>query len=211
MDGFVEAESILDAWYQVLRLVSKQGEKTWDDGEELLELRNLVVAIEDLGGDEDTLEPFFESCGREVFDVVQETFSDLKVRNKEINVSYAQRIYNHHGINQVDRVIEKLKKNPHSKSATFSLLNPSLDSAHVPCISCIDFKIRDGRLAMTVFARAIDGIKKFPADLFALANIQKTISNVLELDKAPTTLFIGSLHVYERDYNTLVTLLGTRK
>ena len=197
------AKNIIEAWNQSLRLVLKNGEIIWDKNEKLLEVFNVNLIIKKPGRNKNLLKPYFKEFGLDPFERIQKLFEDSRVKNKELKISYAQRIYKYRGKNQLEKIIQKLKVNPYSKSATFTLFDPIADEKHVPCIAILDFKIRHKKLFLTVFARSSDATKKLPADLFALTKIQKQVASSLRIKTGVLTMFIASLHVYERDFDAL--------
>ena len=200
------AKDMIDAWYQALRLILKEGETTWDEGRRLLEICNITLTVKNSSKGKESLNPYFKEFGTEIFNRVQNTFKNSKDVNG-FGVSYAQRIYEHHGINQIEKIITKLKNNPHTKSATFTLLDPENDQKHIPCIASMDFKIRQKKLLLTVLGRSIDAAKKLPADLLSLAEIQKEVADRLGIKAGPLTVFIASLHIYEENFGKAQTIV----
>lgn len=117
---------------------------------------------------------------------------------------YGTRFSNFKGVNQIEKIVTKLRKNPESKSATISLIDPSTDfDGHMPCIVALDFKIRDSKLYVTGFFRSQDVGKKLYADIIALGTIQKKISELLSIKKGSVKIFISSAHIYEADFEKI--------
>lgn len=81
-----------------------------------------------------------------------------KQPDEKLGYSYGERIYNFKGINQIQWAIDRLNRNPTSKSVTIGILMPERDTKaeHVPCMSLIDFKKRNGKLNLTVVFRSHD-------------------------------------------------------
>jgi len=75
-------------------------------------------------------------------------------------LSYGTRLFNFKGKDQVKWIIGKLKKKPETKAATISMIMHD-DEAYIPCVSALDFKIRNNKLMLTAMCRAIDFGKKF--------------------------------------------------
>lgn len=200
------AKDTIDAWHQSLRLILKEGETTWDEGRKLLEVCNVILTVKNPFKGKKAIDPYFKEFGTEIFNRVQNTFKNSKDVNG-FGVSYAQRIYEHHGINQIEKAIAKLKNNPYTKSATFTLLDPENDQKHIPCVASMDFKIRQKKLLLTVLGRSIDAAKKLPIDLFSLAEIQKEVAGRLGIKAGPLTVFIASLHIYKEDFDRAATIV----
>ncbi|MCX6713508.1 MAG: thymidylate synthase, partial [Candidatus Vogelbacteria bacterium] len=118
--------------------------------------------------------------------------------------SYGLRFFNYHGINQLQQIIDKLKKNNESKSATISLMDPLGDSGHMPCICVLDFKIRKGYLLATAFFRSQDAGKKLYADIISLGKIMEIVSGEVGIKMGELSVLIASLHIYEEDLEEIV-------
>lgn len=121
--------------------------------------------------------------------------------------SYGQRFFNYQGVNQIAAVIAKLKKNPESKSATVTLMDPKGDQTHMPCIVAIDFKIRDGRLMTTSYFRSQDVGKKLYADVICIGEIAKQVADGVGTEVGSVNILISSLHAYEKDWEKVKKLL----
>jgi thymidylate synthase len=117
--------------------------------------------------------------------------------------SYGQRIFGTDGRNPISGIIEKLKKNPESKSATIGLMDAEGDALHMPCITTLDFKIRDGRLHTTAFFRSQDAGKKLYADVICLGEIAERVAKGAGVANGPLHLIIASLHAYETDWDRM--------
>ena len=120
--------------------------------------------------------------------------------------SYATRLYNydHRGINQVEWVVERLKHDVSSRSATITTFQPLTDTTlHIPCVSLLDFYIQNERLDLVVYAHSIDfGTKGF-ANLVELAYLQEHVATALAVEIGQLTLIVKSAHVYETDVKAM--------
>src|ERR1700685_2173852 len=72
--------------------------------------------------------------------------------------SYATRLYDyeHKGLNQIDWVVERLRNDPTSRSATITTFQPLTDTTYIPCVSLLDFFLHDDALRLAVSAHSID-------------------------------------------------------
>ena len=115
--------------------------------------------------------------------------------------SYATRLYNydHRSINQIEWVIEKLKRDVSSRSATITTFQPLTDTTYIPCISLLDFFIQGRSLDLVVYAHSIDfGTKGF-ANLVELAFVQEHVATELAMEMGHLTLIVKSAHIYDTD------------
>jgi thymidylate synthase len=124
--------------------------------------------------------------------------------------SYATRLYDyeHRGLNQIEWVVEHLRRDPSSRNATITTLQPLTDTSYIPCISLLDFFIVQRRLALVVFAHSIDfGTKGF-ANLVELAHLQQRVADETSSDVGTLTLIVKSAHVYESDAELMKDVLA---
>lgn len=113
-------------------------------------------------------------------------------------------------VNQIEKIVRKLKTNPESKSATISLMDPQLDfDNHMPCIMSLDFKIRKDALSVVGFFRSQDIGKKFYADILSLGSIQKQVAQELSIQRGQIKIFISSAHIYEQDFDKVSSLIDS--
>ncbi len=80
--------------------------------------------------------------------------------------SYATRLfdYEHSGRDQVAWVIDRLRRDPASRSAAITTFQPRTDAAYIPCVSLLDFWLPGGAVELVTYAHSIDfGAKGTPA------------------------------------------------
>lgn len=101
---------------------------------------------------------------------------------------------------------ELLRKDPntrqaiiHIKEARNVLKNPTKD---LNCTVCLQFLLREGKLYMTTYMRSNDLWMGFPNDVFQFTCMQIYLAMRLNVKLGSCTHIAGSLHMYERDYNT---------
>jgi len=124
------------------------------------------------------------------------------------NYSYCQRLFNYNNkIDQIKTVIKRLKNNPVAKSATLTLMRPGFDSKHVPCLTTLDFKIREKKLLLTCFVRSQDVYKKMYADILCLSRIQKNVADKLKIKVGPLCINVVSAHIYKEDFKKVKAVL----
>ena len=119
--------------------------------------------------------------------------------------SYASRLYDYAaaGRDQVQWVIERLRADPSSRSATITTLEPLLDSTYIPCVSLLDFWIRGGRLELVVYAHSIDFGAKGYGNLVELAYLMERVGEGLKLPVGRLDFIVKSAHIYEPDVSMM--------
>ncbi len=193
-----------EAWLKAASEVLKSGKPVKDGEQNLKEILNVMVTVRDSMGSDDILEKYAD-------EKMIVWMKDNFLKTKQVldwGYSYGQRFFSFDGINQIKKVIEKLSKNPESKSATITLMDPKGDGHHVPCIVAIDFKIRERKLMLTAFFRSQDVGKKMYADIISLGEIGKMISKEVKVELGDLNILIVSLHAYEADWDNIKKLVS---
>ncbi|CAN5338699.1 hypothetical protein BH10ACT7_BH10ACT7_01800 [soil metagenome] len=116
--------------------------------------------------------------------------------------SYASRLldYAESGTDQVAWVIERLRADPTSRSATITTFEPLLDTSYIPCVSMLDFWVPEGAVDLVVYAHSIDFGAKGYGNLVQLAEIQSRVGTELGLPVGTLTFIVKSAHVYATEF-----------
>jgi thymidylate synthase len=124
--------------------------------------------------------------------------------------SYASRLFDYGaaGRDQIDWLVQRLTADPTSRSATITTFEPLLDTTYIPCVSLLDFWIRDGALDQVVYAHSIDFGAKGYGNLVELAWLQEHIADRLGLDVGRLDFIVKSAHVYETEFDYMNTVLA---
>jgi thymidylate synthase len=124
--------------------------------------------------------------------------------------SYATRLfdYEHSGHDQVAWVIDRLRADPTSRSATITTFQPHTDTAYIPCVSMLDFWLRDGALEQVVYAHSIDFGSKGYGNLVELAWLQEHVAQELGVSVGRLDFVIKSAHVYDSELAYMNTVLA---
>jgi thymidylate synthase len=115
--------------------------------------------------------------------------------------SYASRIFDYAAIgrDQLAWVIERLRADPASRDAAITTFEPLTDTTYIPCVSLLDFWIRDGAVELVVYAHSIDFGAKGYGNLTELALLQHTVATALQRPVGALHFAIKSAHVYETE------------
>lgn len=110
---------------------------------------------------------------------------------------------------RLDHIANKLLLNPSSKSATINAPNTwSANYGKPPCLTAVDFKIREGELLMTAMYRSQNIFTKQPGNVLALRDLQETLADRIEVPAGSINLFTASAHIYEPDWKTTEEILA---
>jgi len=105
-------------------------------------------------------------------------------------------------VDQIEYVIKKLEKAPHSRRAQAITWQPwkDINSDHPPCLQRIWCRVIDGKLVMHVHIRSNDAFKAAFMNMFALTELQRCIAERLGVGMGYYLHIADSYHIYERDW-----------
>lgn len=172
----IRAQNIHEAFFKGITLIHKRGEEISPRGLRTLEVDGPVVTIYEqpwkhvLVSPERDINPFFhffESlwilAGRgdltflEQFNSRMREYSD---DGKSFNAPYGYRWRKHFGKDQLDEIVDLLKKEPDTRRAVLQtwdcMKDLNISSKDIPCNDMVFFKIRNGLLHISVHCRSND-------------------------------------------------------
>lgn len=209
MGRFIRSKTISDAWHRGISLIWRHGQEIMDQRAiKIIELLSLQVVVEN---------PYIEmipveySWNRERLDDYAQQL--LSSENPGFEYTYGNRLRAWSSasspLDQIDYVIRHLKASPNTRRATAVTWIPSLDSRkeEVPCMIVDDFKMRDGRLNLSVFFRSHDFAGAYPANLYGLARLLEYVSNEVGASPGSISTLSASAHIYEHDWDWIREML----
>lgn len=127
--------------------------------------------------------------------------------------SYATRLYDYarSGRDQVAWVIERLRRDPRSRSATITTFQPLTDTSYIPCVSLLDFWLPDAALELVVYAHSIDFGAKGYGNLVELAAAQRRVASALAVPVGHLIMIVKSAHIYDTEIEEMRALVEARK
>ncbi len=195
----IEADTIGGAWLAVAQRILDRGADSSYDGAPILELERVTLSVARPA----SVDPIVRELGDvERLAWMHANFSDHSLVEALGDArSYASRLYDYaaSGRDQVQWVIERLRADPTSRSATITTFEPLLDSSYIPCVSLLDFWIGDGRLAAIVYAHSIDFGAKGYGNLVELAYLMERVATGLGTEVGRLDFVVKSAHIYEPD------------
>ena len=210
---FIRARTISDAWHRGLGLIWRQGAQITDErGTRIRELLSLQVVVEDpyqgmipveYSWNEERLEEYAQQL--------------LSGNNPGFEYTYGERLRAWHlpgmpALDQIEQVILRLKASANTRRATAVTWIAPVDSSkdEVPCMIVDDFKLRDGRLHLSIFFRSHDFAGAYPANLYGLARLLQYVSSQVRAEPGSISTTSASAHIYEHDWDFVERmLLGT--
>jgi thymidylate synthase len=195
----IETDSIGAAWLAVARQILDMGADSTYDGASILELERVTLSVAAPASDDPVVAELGDA---ERLAWMHANFTDhALVAALGQARSYASRLYDYaaSGRDQVAWIVERLQRDPMSRSATITTFEPLLDSTYIPCVSLLDFWIREGRLESIVYAHSIDFGAKGYGNLVELAYLMERVAAGLDLPVGRLDFVVKSAHIYSPD------------
>lgn len=130
---------------------------------------------------------------------------------KTSNSAYGYILMKKYGFNQIEQIIELLKKDPVSRRAVLNISDPAInriETKDMQCTVALQFLIRNGGLEETVYMRSNDVYFGLPYDYFFFVTLGKYIADRLGLNLKKYTHHATSMHMYLRDVEKFQTEAG---
>jgi thymidylate synthase len=186
------------AWLEVARRILADGADTAYDGAATKELALMTVLVDE-PNPEDAL--IASLADPDWLDWMHRNFTEPdNVPELGGARSYARRLRDYDGLDQVAWVIERLRSDPETRSATITTFQPLTDTSYIPCVSLLDFWRADGALELVVYAHSLDFGKKAYGNLVELARLQHEVAAEIGLPVGRLVIHAKSAHVYEPEF-----------
>ena len=122
--------------------------------------------------------------------------------------AYGYRWIKHFGKNQLDLIVSELRSNPNSRRCVLQMWDASQDLGRdckdVPCNTAIYFKVREGKLNMTVSNRSNDVIwGTFGANVVHMSILQEYVASAIGIEVGKYYQISDSFHVYTNIFNDM--------
>ena len=193
----VESRSLGEAWLDVSRAILDSGAPgTWGPLA-TIELQRVTVVVEG----PDPADPLIAELGDpEWLAWMAANFSDgADVAELGGAKSYAVRLFDYEGRDQIAWVVERLRADPAARDAAVTTFMPLTDTSYVPCVSLLDFWLPDGAVELLVYAHSLDFGKKAYGNLVELARLQQRVAGELGVPVGRLVVHVKSAHVYESE------------
>src|SRR3954452_16566004 len=204
----VEAQTLGEAWLEVSRRIVETGAEAAYDGLAARE-RTLVtrrVASPDPG---DNL--IASLADPDWLDWMRRNFTEPEdVPELGGARSYARRLRDYDGRDQVAWVIERLREEPETRSAAITTFQPHDDTNYLPCVSLLDFWRPQESLELVVYAHSLDFGKKAYGNLVELARLQHEVARAVGVPVGALVIHAKSAHLYEPEFELMRGLVEIR-
>jgi len=210
---FIRAASISEAWQRGLSLIWRQGAEITDQrGTRIKEILSLQMVVEDPYSE--MIPPGYSWNEERLEEYARQLLSG---DNPGFEYTYGERLRawalpGGTPLDQIEQAIARLRASSSTRRATAVTWIAPLDSAReeVPCMIVDDFKLRDGRLHLSIFFRSHDFAGAYPANLYGLARLLQYVAGEVGAEPGSISTTSASAHIYEHDWDWVERLLFGR-
>jgi thymidylate synthase len=205
----VEAPTLGAGWLAVSRAILEDGALATYDAQVTRELAHVSVTIADPSPDDEVIvrlgDPQWLAWMHANF------FDRRDVAELGYAKSYAVRLFDYAGSgrDQLAWVVDRLQADPECRSAAITTFQPLTDTSYVPCVSMLDFWMRDGAVELVVYAHSLDFGKKAYGNLVELARLQERVAAELVVATGALVVHAKSAHVYEPEWSAMAAIAET--
>jgi thymidylate synthase len=196
----LHADTIGAAWLAVAGRILAEGIASRYDGLPVREISHVTLAVEHPDPEDEIIARQAEP---ERLAWMHANFTDrARVAALGGADSYATRLfdYEHSGRDQVAWVIDRLRRDPATRSAAITTFQPRTDTTYIPCVSLLDFWLPGGAVELVSYAHSIDFGAKGYGNLVELAWLQHYVAGELEHPVGRLLMVVKSAHVYETEF-----------
>jgi thymidylate synthase len=197
----VETRTLGEGWLEVSRRILEAGADATYDSQVTKELSLVTLAVAEPDPEDELIASLADP---EWLDWMRRNFTEPDdVPELGGARSYARRLRDYEGRDQVAWVIERLRADPETRSATITTFQPLADTSYIPCVSLLDFWIADATLELVVYAHSLDVGKKAYGNLVELARLQHEVAGAVAAPVGRLVIHAKSAHVYEPELETM--------
>ena len=221
--AIINIPDAVNGYVDLVKHVLKHGKETAPRGKKTREIEDAVIRIENpydtlpIGVGRGTVAGIgaVEACqllsGTSFPDLVIAIGPQFKNYTEDNGVFHGA--YGPRTNGQYDAIIERLNADPDTRQAVVTIWNPQYDlqpqKRDYPCTVLHQFRIRDGKLNMSVYMRSNDVWLGAAYDFFQFTRVQLAMASVLQIPVGTYTHHVGSLHIYEEHYAAAESLKYT--
>jgi thymidylate synthase len=200
----IEARTLGEGWLETSRRILARGADESYDGLATKELALLTLVIDEPDPDDETIAALADP---DWLDWMRRNFTEPDdVAELGGARSYARRLRDYDGRDQIAWVVERLRVDPATRSATITTLQPLSDTSYIPCVSLLDFWRVAGPLELVVYAHSLDFGKKAYGNLVELARLQHEVAAAVGVPLGRLVIQVKSAHVYQSEYEVMRAL-----
>jgi thymidylate synthase len=209
-------KSVALAWLRILNLIMRYGriKKTrYAQENELKELLNVMAVVTGENIDTPYLPHYFPFSEKDLKTYYPQVLSAKSIPG--VSYTYGQRLRDHEGIDQIDEIINLIKRRPFSKKMVAftphvarDWARNNIDRGDTPCLTQLLFSIQDDMLFATAHFRSQDMVHGWPRNVFSLIKLQDMIARETGYKRGSFCIVSHSAHMYSDDFELVTKILS---
>jgi thymidylate synthase len=204
-------DTILEAWKEVLHLLTRFGRRVALKKGDRLELQHVKVVVEKPRFEaEDKLKAVNLDLGK--LRRYQEDILQGEMRGDE-TYNYGHRLRTHFGLDTLAACVERLKKDPEDRKAYVSLWDTRQDllvKVGHPCLVSLFFRKLEGKLTLSATFRTHNAMDAYPMNLYGLMAIQGWVAERVGLPPGAIIVISHSLGLDPKELDRALMVIGKR-
>lgn len=147
---------------------------------------------------------WYMSGSNKVADIAKyaKMWNDLTDDGETVNSAYGYRIFHKFGFDQLQYVIDKLKKSPYDRQAVIHIKEAdNTPTKDTPCTCLLQFTYSDKRLNLHTYMRSNDIWLGLPYDMAFFCVLLQIVAAATGLSVGRYIHTVGDLHLYERHWD----------
>lgn len=209
----IHGELAAQTWLKILQNIMRYGQQKatrYTQENDLKELLNIVAVIYAENPDHPYLPHYFPFTEKDLQTYYPQVLSAKHIPG--ISYTYGQRLRNHDGVDQIQKIIELIKTRPFSKKMVAFTASVAEDWNQVnkgdtPCLTQVIFSIQEGKLFCTTHFRSQDMVHGWPRNVFSLLKLQKMVADETGYGMGPFVMITHSAHIYSDDYELVQKII----
>lgn len=218
----VRGQTVAETWVKLLHVIWRFGTVSSTHYEsQQKEILNLISIVSAEDSDNPDLPEFLHTT-REGLDRYIPTVLEASPAGSLVDdgtgpkYTYGDRIRAHFGVDQLEKIVEKLAREPESRSAVISLWDARTDwrGGGSPCLNHIWVRLADGVVTLTAVIRSNDMFTAWPENAFSLRALQGQIARDIasrlgrDLCLGDLVIVSESAHIYDDTWESVQQILA---
>jgi len=207
----VVRDSILEAWKEVVYLLTRFGRRVTLKKGDRLELQHVKVVVEKPRFEPEeklralNLDP--EQLRRYQADLLQ---GELRA---DETYNYGHRLRRHFGLDALEACAQRLKQDPEDRKAYVALWDTPRDlraEEGRPCLVSLYFRKFEDKLTMSATFRTHNAMDAWPLNAYGLMAVQQWVAQRAGLPPGPLIVMSHSLGLDPRELDRALMVIGSR-
>lgn len=204
----VRGKTIATTWLKAVKNILKFGDIKTTDSMKIKEVLNLTAVVTNEDPDNLYIPEYLGLTKEKVDNYLPQILNGDKI--KGLHYTYGERLQRHFKVNQIDAIINKLKKDKNARETVGVLFDPNIDheAEHRPCITQIQTLYNKGALNINAYVRSHDIFGGWPLNAFGLRKLQKYICDKTKLPIGVLTTISASAHIYDFNWEKALDIVN---